>query len=124
MTSLKTLYLTLSSVFNNNPFTDDDVDDATPTSGTDADARCGGGGGLDTLLSMLQTTLQTLLEQNAHPAVVAQHFRYVFFFIGTALVNSLMDAGQSLFSSTHSVVFVFCSQLFDQRENLLLFLKR
>ena len=85
LTAAQTLYLTLSSMLNSNPFSDDD----TSLLGERSAAA-----GLDTLLSMLQTTLQTLLEHNTHPNILSQHFRYIFFFINTALVNSLMDTGK------------------------------
>ena len=84
LSATQTLYLTLSSMLNSNPFSDDD----TSLLGERSAAA-----GLDTLLSMLQTTLQTLLEHNTHPNILSQHFRYIFFFINTALVNSLMDTG-------------------------------
>ena len=83
LSAAQTLYLTLSSMLNSNPFSDDDTSLLGERTA-----------GLDTLLSMLQTTLQTLLEHNTHPNILSQHFRYIFFFINTALVNSLMDTGK------------------------------
>ncbi|XP_077980052.1 ras-associating and dilute domain-containing protein-like [Glandiceps talaboti] len=78
----KTLYIALPAILDSNPFTDeeDNKDDNKSI-------------GVDSVLTIFQSTFELISNLHVHPQIIHQLFAYLFFFTNASLFNMLMERG-------------------------------
>ncbi|CAH1794336.1 unnamed protein product [Owenia fusiformis] len=83
----KTMYASLPSVLDSNPFNEDELESKDPSSTKPR---------VSELIYIYQTTLDITNVAQLHKNVVSQLFSYLFFFTNTAVFNSLMTKGSGI----------------------------